>query len=86
MKFNLIEINCLNIFSVIFLHGFSSNAQKNPEIFGLAGYQLNGDVTVARGELNFDDGVSYGAGIDIPVDRYMQAEISWSMANSQCQS
>ena len=61
---------------------FQTNAQKNIEIFGLAGYQLNGDVTVARGELSFDDGMSYGLGIDIPVDRYMQAEISWSMASS----
>ncbi len=61
---------------------FQTHAQKNIEIFGLAGYQLNGDVTVARGELNFDDGVTYGLGLDIPVDRYMQAEISWSMASS----
>jgi opacity protein-like surface antigen len=61
---------------------FQTNAQKNIEIFGLAGYQINGDVTVARGELKFDDGMSYGLGIDIPVDRYMMAEISWSMASS----
>lgn len=61
---------------------FQINAQEKAQIFGLAGYQINGDVTVANGELNFDDGVSYGAGIDIPVDRYMQAEISWSMASS----
>lgn len=58
------------------------NAQEKVQIFGLAGYQINGDVTVARGELKFDDGMSYGAGVDIPVDRYMQAEISWSMASS----
>ena len=61
---------------------FQTNAQKKIEIFGLAGYQINGDVTVARGELSFDDGMSYGLGIDIPVDRYMQAEISWTMASS----
>lgn len=61
---------------------FQTNAQKKIEIFGLAGYQINGDVTVAKGELQFDDGMSYGLGIDIPVDRFMQAEISWSMASS----
>jgi hypothetical protein len=62
---------------------FQIDAQEKAQIFGLAGYQINGDVTVARGELKFDDGVSYGAGFDIPVDRYMQAEISWSMASSK---
>ncbi len=61
---------------------FQTNAQKKIEIFGLAGYQINSDVTVAKGELSFDDGMSYGLGIDIPVDRYMQAEISWTMASS----
>ena len=59
-----------------------TRAQEKAQIFALAGYQLNGDVTVARGELKFDDGVTYGLGLDIPVDRYMQAEISWSMASS----
>lgn len=61
---------------------FQTKAQEEPQIFGLAGYQLNGDVSVAQGELNFDDGFSYGFGFDIPVDRYMQAEISWSMGSS----
>jgi opacity protein-like surface antigen len=82
MKFNLLKLTAFTFSLLFFFTGFQANAQKNPEIFGLAGYQLNGDVTVAQGELNFDDGVSYGAGIDIPVDRNMKAEISWSMANS----
>lgn len=82
MKYNFFKPAVILIFVFVVLTNFQTNAQKNPEIFGLAGYQLNGDVTVARGELKFDDGMSYGLGIDIPVDRYMQAEISWTMANS----
>ena len=83
MKFNFLNsLNALVIAILLSAIVFEVNAQKKIEIFGLAGYQLNGDVTVARGELSFDDGVSYGLGIDIPVDRFMSAEISWSMASS----
>jgi len=83
MKFNFLNsLNALVIAILLSAIVFEVNAQKKIEIFGLAGYQLNGDVTVARGELDFDDGVSYGLGIDIPVDRFMSAEISWSMASS----
>jgi opacity protein-like surface antigen len=62
---------------------FQANAQSKPEIFGLAGYQVNGDVEVARGELQFDDAFSYGFGVDVPVDRYMSAELSWTMSSSK---
>ena len=83
MKLNIFKsISTLVIFLLLSAISFQAKAQDKAQIFGLAGYQLNGDVTVARGELNFDDGVTYGLGIDIPVDRYMQAEISWSMASS----
>ncbi len=82
MKSNFLKPTVILILALLIMTSFQTNAQKNPEIFGLVGYQLNGDVTVARGELKFDDGMSYGLGIDIPVDRYMQAEISWTMANS----
>jgi len=78
-------ISTLVIVILLSAVSFQTNAQKKAEIFGLAGYQLNGNVTVAQGELKFDDGFSYGFGIDIPVDRYMQAEISWSMGSSKVQ-
>jgi len=83
MKLNFCKsLNILIISLLLSSTGFQAKAQEKAQIFGLAGYQLNGDVTVARGELMFDDGMSYGLGFDIPVDRYMQAEISWSMASS----
>jgi len=86
MKLNFFKsLNTLVIALLLSALIFQTNAQKKPEIFGLAGYQLNGNVTVAQGELKFDDGFSYGFGIDVPVDRYMQAEISWSMGNSKVQ-
>ncbi len=84
MKLNIYKSVCTLVVTLLLSAAcFQLEAQEKAQIFGLAGYQINGDVTVARGELKFDDGVSYGAGIDIPVDRYMQAEISWSMASSK---
>lgn len=59
------------------------NAQKKVQIFGLAGYQVNTNVTVAKGELKFKDAPGYALGFDIPVDVITQAEFSWSMSNSQ---
>jgi hypothetical protein len=60
-----------------------TSAQEKPQIFALAGYLTNGSMTVAAGTLKFDDNVSYGLGIDIPMDRYTQAEISWTMSPSR---
>ena len=83
MKLNIFKsISTLVIVLLLSAISFQTKAQEKAQIFGLAGYQLNGDVTVAAGELSFDDGFSYGFGFDIPVDRYMQAEISWSMGSS----
>ena len=79
MKLNFFKsISTLIIVLLLSALVFQANAQNKIQIFGLAGYQLNGDVNVARGELNFDDGFSYGFGVDVPVDRYMQAELSWT--------
>lgn len=75
--FTLSIIFVLSVFSV------QIKAQGKTEIFALAGYLTNGNVTVAQGELKFKDNVSYGLGIDVPVDRTMKAEISWSMSPSQ---
>ncbi len=68
---------------IFFLSAFVCQVKAQNEIFGLAGYLLNGDVTVAEGDLSFDDGFTYGLGIDIPVDRMMSAEINWSMSSSK---
>jgi hypothetical protein len=50
------------------------------QIFGLAGYQTNSNVTVAQGELNFKDDVTYGLGFDVDVDRQTKLEVSWNMS------
>ena len=72
MKTNILKsLSILILVLILSAAGFQANAQAKPEIFGLAGYQVNGDVEVARGELQFDDAFSYGFGIDVPVDRYM---------------
>jgi len=60
----------------------NTNAQKETQIFGMAGYMLNSDVTVAKGELRFDNTVNYSLGFDVSIDRRMQAEIGWSMSPS----
>ena len=84
MKFNFYKTRyALIIFFLIGLFNIQTNSQDKAQIFGLAGYLINSDVTVAEGELSLDDAFSYGFGIDIGVDRYMQAEISWSMSASK---
>jgi hypothetical protein len=52
------------------------------QIFGLAGYQTNSNVTVAKGELNFKDDMTYGLGFDVYVDRQTKLEVSWSMSST----
>ena len=79
-------IKSLFSLSIIFLLSafvVQTKAQQKTEIFGLAGYLTNGRVTAAQGTLKFKDNVSYGFGVDVPVNRNMQAEISWSMSPSQ---
>jgi hypothetical protein len=69
---------------ILFIGVFTSqiNAQEKVQIFGLAGYQVNTNITVAQGELKFKDAPAYGAGIDIRVDKITMAEFSWSMSGS----
>lgn len=73
----------LSIIFLLSVFAVQTKAQQKPELFGLAGYLTNGHVTVAQGELKFEDNVSYSLGVDVPVDRNMQAEISWSMSPSK---
>ena len=83
MNFNFLK--SIAVFTVVLLFGafsFQTVAQEKPQIFAMAGYLTNGSVTVAAGQLKFKDNVSYNLGIDIPVDRYTQAEISWSVSPS----
>ena len=75
MKFNILALIIISAFIL------QTRAQQT-QVFAIAGYQINSDITVARGDLSFDDAVSYGAGVDVEVQRGMQAEISWSMSAS----
>jgi len=70
------------LMAFLFLSVFSvqANAQDKIQIFGLAGYQTNSNVTVAEGELNIKDDLTYGFGISYDVDRQTKMEISWSMS------
>lgn len=72
----------LTVIFILIAASSQTNGQTETQIFGMAGYMVNSDVTVAQGDLRFDDGVSYGLGIDIGVEREMQAELGWSMSPS----
>jgi opacity protein-like surface antigen len=83
MKLNILHsIFTLTLIFLLITVSTQTKAQKETQIFGMAGYMVNSNVTVAQGDLSFDDGVSYGFGIDVGVEREMQAEISWSMSPS----
>jgi hypothetical protein len=83
MKSNILKSTIILIIILLFsIFNLQIKAQEKPQIFAMAGYLTNSSVTVAAGELKFKDDVSYSLGFDIPVDRYTQAEISWTVSPS----
>jgi hypothetical protein len=83
MKLNFtLTTNTLLILAAVCLMNLETEAQKQIQVFGLGGYLINSDVTVAEGELSFNDNYTAGAGLAIEVEKNMFAEISWSMSAS----
>jgi opacity protein-like surface antigen len=65
-----------------FIYTSNSFAQKI-EITPFYGYQLNGKVIGYEGDLNIRDAASYGAMIDITVQRGMQVELYYSRSDTR---
>lgn len=71
------------VLSAILLEGTISNyAIAQSQVYFQGGYQINGNVKVDEGTLIFKNGVSYGVGIDIKIDKIIRAEINWSSSPS----
>ncbi|HSR16814.1 MAG TPA: hypothetical protein VLM39_01885, partial [Ignavibacteriaceae bacterium] len=77
-----ISANTLLILAAVSLMCLETKAQKQIQVFGVGGYLINSDITVAEGELSFNDNFTAGAGFDIEVEKNMYAEVSWSMSAS----
>lgn len=63
------------IFIITFL--FIGNVSAQTEIFGFVGYMMTTSVPVQKGDLQVDDGLNYGLGIDVAVKRGTQVELLW---------
>ena len=74
------SLTVLMVFLLLIAFSAQTKAQDKIQIFGLAGYQTNSNVTVAEGELNIKDDLTYGFGLSYDVDRQTKMEISWSMS------
>ena len=84
MKFNFYKTRyALIIFFLIGLFNIQTNSQDKADIFILGGYFISSSVQADLGEIEFNDTYTGTLGLDIPVDRHMSAEISWSMTKSK---
>jgi len=63
------------IFFITFL--FISDVSAQTEIFGFGGYMMTTSVPVAKGDLQIDDVLNYGLGVDITMKRGIQLELLW---------
>ncbi|GMR25584.1 MAG: hypothetical protein BMS9Abin39_0893 [Ignavibacteria bacterium] len=63
------------IFVITFL--FISDVSAQTEIFGFGGYMMSTSAPVVQGDLQFDDRLNYGLGVDVNVKRGTQVELLW---------
>jgi len=65
--------------TLIFLISFLciSNVSAQTEIFGFGGYMMTTSIPVAKGDLQIDDVLNYGLGVDITMKRGIQLELLW---------
>ena len=68
------------IFFITFL--FISDVSAQTEIFGFGGYMMTTSVPVAKGDLQIDDVLNYGLGVDITMKRGIQLELLWISAQT----
>ena len=73
MKKIILSITLSFLISFIFISDISAQA----EIFGFGGYMMTTRVPVQNGDLQVNDRLNYGAGIDIEVQRGLKAELIW---------
>jgi len=63
------------IFLISFI--FISDTVAQTEIFGFGGYMMTTRVPVRNGDLQVNDRLNYGAGIDIEIQKGLMAELLW---------
>jgi len=65
--------------TMIFLMSFVyiSDISAQSEIFGFGGYMMTTSVPVQKGDLQVNDRLNYGLGIDVAVKRGTQVELLW---------
>ena len=68
------------IFFITFL--FISDVSAQTEVFGFGGYMMTTSVPVAKGDLQIDDVLNYGLGVDITMKRGIQLELIWISAQT----
>ena len=57
---------------------FSSEALAQTEIFGFAGYMTYSKIQAVEGDISFEDGLNYGGGIDVAMQRNTFVELNYS--------
>jgi len=57
---------------------FSSEALAQTEIFGFAGYMTYSKIQSVEGDVSFNDGLNYGGGIDVAIQRNTFVELNYT--------
>lgn len=73
MKKLLLSVPVIFLISFIFISDISAQT----EIFGFGGYMMTTSVPVQDGDLQVDDRLNYGLGLDVEVRRGIQVELLW---------
>ena len=73
MKKLILSVPLIFLISLIFISDISAQT----EIFGFGGYMMTTRVPVQKGDLQVNDRLNYGAGIDIEIQKGLKAELLW---------
>ena len=74
-NYNILKINLLLIVLSLFI---STESLAQAEIFGFGGYMTYSSVAVSEGTLSFDDGLNYGFGLDVGINRGLLVELNYT--------
>ena len=66
----------LLLFTIAIL--FSSKALAQTEIYGFAGYMTYSKIQSVEGDVSFNDGLNYGGGIDVAIQRNTFVELNYT--------
>jgi hypothetical protein len=57
---------------------FSGKALAQTEIYGFAGYMTYSKIQAVEGDISFEDGLNYGGGVDVAIQRGMFVELNYT--------